>query len=110
MRNRHSELYVPASGAEIYDLDDDDSELDINDEEYSSLSQLLEPICEIQQMEDDEVSMPVSNDVNRLYAAPFQTHPHSALQPLPGCNVPVTEQIAIDRKVVLRKCDIFEYY
>lgn len=110
MRKRHSELYLPASGTEVYDLDDDDSELDINDEDYSSLSQLLEPICEIQQIDEDDISMPVLTDSNRLHTAQFQSQALNALQPMQDRNVPVAEQIVYDRKVVLRKSDLFQYF
>lgn len=62
MRQHHSEMYVPTHTAEVFNLDDDDSDFDINDDEYSDLSRLLEPICEIHQLDEELVMTPISSE------------------------------------------------
>lgn len=40
--------------AETNDLDDSDTDMDFIDEHYSDLSSILEPICELRQVDDDD--------------------------------------------------------
>lgn len=99
MRNSHSELYVPTHAiAEVYDLDEDECDRDISDEEYSELWRLLEPICEIQQIDDDTPSVESHKNAHSNGNSQVKHQIQSKQQP------DTTQDSKSDQKVVLRKC------
>lgn len=87
MRQHHSEMYEPSQSTEAYDVEDDDSDdFDIDDEKYSDLSRLLEPICEIHQLDEDLVMTPIPSETSSQ---------HTELKSI---------ESTFQQNVVLRKC------
>lgn len=85
MRNQHPELYAHEN-EEVIDLDREfgnnedvahiDLDHELSDEEYTDLSRLLEPICELRQIDDDD-----ENDfVDKLNASESTTEEQLRLQ------------------------------
>lgn len=85
MKLRHPELYerdhVSQDNDDIYDIDDDssnekygptemnehdtsDTDMDFIDEHYSDLSSILEPICELRQVDDDDDECSIENGIS----------------------------------------------
>lgn len=69
MKVKHQELYEGEDGENGFESD---SEHELSDEEYLDLSRLLEPICELKQVDEDNVS-----DHDNHYESPA---PASSLQ------------------------------
>lgn len=67
MKTKHRELYECAEGSAGENADTD-SEHELSDEEYLDLSRLLEPICELKQVDDDDVENEHEQPTNNVNA------------------------------------------